>query len=191
MTAVLVMLVPVVPLYLLDPRLSYTLVAVVSVEEGDLFFYVNRFWVDEWSGMPSLKHKLGQKDAREWFDKAVAWMAGHKPDDKELKRFRAEAGEMYDRLGEAAFREALGTKVSLSRGRRGGRLLQPAVGYRPPDAPRPRRYPIAPTRRGSGSWCWCSAPSAAGHIPSSRGTRPCCPFRTRSNGSSPAGSARC
>ena len=42
-------------------NVGYTLVAVVSVEEGDLFFYVNRFWVDEWSGMPSLKHKLGQK----------------------------------------------------------------------------------------------------------------------------------
>ena len=43
-------------------QLPYALlVAVVSVEEGDLFFYVNRFWVDEWSGMPSLKHKLGQK----------------------------------------------------------------------------------------------------------------------------------
>jgi hypothetical protein len=37
------------------------------------------------------KHKLGEKDAREWYGKAVAWMEDHNPDDKELKRFRAEA----------------------------------------------------------------------------------------------------
>ncbi|MHC4164055.1 MAG: hypothetical protein ACYSUM_18170 [Planctomycetota bacterium] len=40
------------------------------------------------------KHKLGQKDAREWYDKAVAWMDKHKPDDQELKRVRAEAEEV-------------------------------------------------------------------------------------------------
>ncbi len=40
------------------------------------------------------KHKLGQQDAREWYDKAVAWMDKNKPDDEELKRFRAEAEEV-------------------------------------------------------------------------------------------------
>ena len=34
------------------------------------------------------KHKLGQEDARAWYDKAIAWMDKNKPDDKELKRFR-------------------------------------------------------------------------------------------------------
>jgi tetratricopeptide (TPR) repeat protein len=43
------------------------------------------------------KHKLAQEGAREWYDKAVAWMeehAFHDEDLKELKRFRAEAEEL-------------------------------------------------------------------------------------------------
>ena len=39
--------------------------------------------------------QLGQKEnARRVYDKAVAWMASHRPDDEELKRFRAEAEEV-------------------------------------------------------------------------------------------------
>jgi serine/threonine protein kinase/tetratricopeptide (TPR) repeat protein len=33
-------------------------------------------------------------EAREWYDKAVAWMEEHRPDDDELLRFRAEATEL-------------------------------------------------------------------------------------------------
>ena len=36
--------------------------------------------------------QLGEKDkARAWYDRAVAWMDKNKPQDEELKRFRAEA----------------------------------------------------------------------------------------------------
>ena len=45
----------------------------------------------DWFFVAIAKHKLKQDDAREWYDKAVAWMEEHKPDDEELKRFRAEA----------------------------------------------------------------------------------------------------
>ena len=48
----------------------------------DLFFYA------------MAKQRLGQKDAREWYDKAVAWMEEHEPNDDEFKRFRAEAEEV-------------------------------------------------------------------------------------------------
>jgi hypothetical protein len=37
----------------------------------------------------------GQAKAREWFDKAVAWMdQGKQKDDADPKRFRAEAAEL-------------------------------------------------------------------------------------------------
>ena len=35
-----------------------------------------------------------ETSARAWYDKAVAWMEKHKPDDEELKRYRAEAEEV-------------------------------------------------------------------------------------------------
>ncbi len=39
--------------------------------------------------------QLNEKDkARAWYEKAVAWMDKHKPDDEELKRFRAEAAAL-------------------------------------------------------------------------------------------------
>jgi serine/threonine-protein kinase len=39
--------------------------------------------------------QLGEKDkARTWYDQAVAWMDQHKPQDEELRRFRAEAAEL-------------------------------------------------------------------------------------------------
>ncbi|MHC4550803.1 MAG: protein kinase domain-containing protein [Planctomycetota bacterium] len=48
----------------------------------------------DWFFVAMAKHQLGQKDAREWYDKAVAWMDKNNPDDAELKRFRAEADEV-------------------------------------------------------------------------------------------------
>jgi tetratricopeptide (TPR) repeat protein len=46
----------------------------------DFFFLAMAHW------------QLGEKDkARAWYDHAVAWMDQHKPNDEELKRFRAEA----------------------------------------------------------------------------------------------------
>jgi tetratricopeptide (TPR) repeat protein len=39
--------------------------------------------------------QLGEKDkARDWYDRAVDWMAKNQPQNKELKRFRAEAEEL-------------------------------------------------------------------------------------------------
>jgi tetratricopeptide (TPR) repeat protein len=39
--------------------------------------------------------QLGQKgEARRWYDKAVEWMEKNRPQDKELRRFRAEAEEL-------------------------------------------------------------------------------------------------
>ena len=32
-----------------------------------------------------------KKQARQWYDKAVSWMDKNKPQDDELRRFRAEA----------------------------------------------------------------------------------------------------
>jgi hypothetical protein len=42
--------------------------------------------------------KLGHPKAiaRTSFDKAVAWMEEHEPDDEELERFRAEAEETLE-----------------------------------------------------------------------------------------------
>ncbi|MHC4578191.1 MAG: protein kinase domain-containing protein [Planctomycetota bacterium] len=48
----------------------------------------------DWFFVAIAKHNLDHKDARDWYDKAVAWMEKHKPDDEELKRFRAEAEEV-------------------------------------------------------------------------------------------------
>ncbi|MHC4971847.1 MAG: serine/threonine-protein kinase [Planctomycetota bacterium] len=49
---------------------------------------------NDWFFFAMVKHKLGQKDAREWYDKAVAWVDEHQRDNKELKRFRAEAEQV-------------------------------------------------------------------------------------------------
>lgn len=40
---------------------GYALAALVPVQEGLLLFYIHRFWVDYWSGMPKVKQSLGQK----------------------------------------------------------------------------------------------------------------------------------
>jgi serine/threonine protein kinase/Flp pilus assembly protein TadD len=47
----------------------------------------------------ALSHwQLGNKaEARRWYDAAVEWMKKHKPNDEELRRFRAEAAELLGR----------------------------------------------------------------------------------------------
>jgi tetratricopeptide (TPR) repeat protein len=46
----------------------------------DLFFLAMNYW-----------HQGNKKDARVFYDRAVAWTDKHAPDDPELRRFRAEA----------------------------------------------------------------------------------------------------
>jgi tetratricopeptide (TPR) repeat protein len=49
-------------------------------DSADFFFLAMAHW------------QLGEKEqARQWYDRAVAWMAKNRPQDEELKRFRAEA----------------------------------------------------------------------------------------------------
>ncbi len=40
---------------------GYALSAVLPVEEGRLFFYIYRVWIDRWSGLARLKQSAGQK----------------------------------------------------------------------------------------------------------------------------------
>lgn len=42
-------------------NIGYALAALIPVEEGRLFIYGYRIWIDEWSGFASLKHSIGQK----------------------------------------------------------------------------------------------------------------------------------
>jgi uncharacterized protein HemY len=47
----------------------------------------------DWFFLAMAHWQLGKKDkARQWYDKAVDWMEKSAPGDKELIRFRAEAG---------------------------------------------------------------------------------------------------
>jgi tetratricopeptide (TPR) repeat protein len=49
----------------------------------------------EWFFLAMARWQLGDKDeARRWFDKAVAWADKHRPKDKDLRRFRAEAAAL-------------------------------------------------------------------------------------------------
>ena len=46
----------------------------------------------DWFFLAMAHWRLGDRDeARTWFDRAVQWMDKHKPQDDELRRFRAEA----------------------------------------------------------------------------------------------------
>ena len=40
---------------------AHTLVALVPTKEGNLFFYVNRFWVDYWNGLVSVRRAIGKQ----------------------------------------------------------------------------------------------------------------------------------
>ncbi|MHB8974423.1 MAG: protein kinase domain-containing protein [Pirellulaceae bacterium] len=49
----------------------------------------------DWYFLTMAHWQLGNKDeARQWYDKAAAWMDKNKPNDEELLRFRAEAAEL-------------------------------------------------------------------------------------------------
>ena len=49
----------------------------------------------DWFFLAMAEWRTGKRDsAGEWYDKAVAWMDEHKPDDAELRRFRAEAAKL-------------------------------------------------------------------------------------------------
>src|SRR5262249_10150284 len=48
----------------------------------------------DWFFLAMSHRKLDhQQEARQWYDKAVQWMVKNKPQDEELRRFRAEAAE--------------------------------------------------------------------------------------------------
>jgi eukaryotic-like serine/threonine-protein kinase len=54
-------------------------------ESSNTFFLAMAHW------------QLGEKDkARVWYDKAVGWMEKNQPKNEELRRFRAEASELFD-----------------------------------------------------------------------------------------------
>jgi hypothetical protein len=40
---------------------GFSITGTVKAQEGSLFFFVRRIWVDRWSGMASIKRKLGHK----------------------------------------------------------------------------------------------------------------------------------
>jgi tetratricopeptide (TPR) repeat protein len=49
----------------------------------------------DWFFLAMAHWQLGDKEeARDWYDKAVAWMDTNKPRDEELLRFRAEAAQL-------------------------------------------------------------------------------------------------
>jgi hypothetical protein len=59
-------------------------------DSTDFFFLAMAHW------------QLGEKDkARAWYDQAVAWMDKNRPQDAELKRFRAEAAALLGLAKEA------------------------------------------------------------------------------------------
>jgi len=48
----------------------------------------------DWFFVAMAKHELKTEGARAWYEKAIAWMDKHAPQDPELQRFRAEAAEV-------------------------------------------------------------------------------------------------
>ncbi len=49
----------------------------------------------DWFFLAMAHKQLGnQEEARQWYDKAVAWTQTNKPDDAELRRFQAEAATL-------------------------------------------------------------------------------------------------
>ncbi len=49
----------------------------------------------DWFFLAMAHKQLGnQEEARQWYDKAVAWTQTNKPDDAELRRFQAEAAAL-------------------------------------------------------------------------------------------------
>src|SRR5262249_43077221 len=51
----------------------------------------------QWFPLALAHWRLGETDrAREWYDRAAAWMDRHEPNNPELRRFRAEAAQFVD-----------------------------------------------------------------------------------------------
>jgi serine/threonine protein kinase/Flp pilus assembly protein TadD len=51
----------------------------------------------DWFFLAMARRRIGEKDkAREWYDRAVQWMAKNQPTNEELRRFRAEAAELLE-----------------------------------------------------------------------------------------------
>jgi tetratricopeptide (TPR) repeat protein len=52
---------------------------------------------NDWFFLAMAHWQLGEKDkAREWYDRAVAWMDKNQPENEELRRFRAEAAQLMN-----------------------------------------------------------------------------------------------
>jgi uncharacterized protein HemY len=50
---------------------------------------------DDWFLLAMTRWRLGDKEAaRQWYDRAVEWTQKNKPNDEQLRRFRAEAAEL-------------------------------------------------------------------------------------------------
>ena len=62
----------------------------------DLFFLAMTYW-----------HQGNKTEAREMYDRAVAWTDKNKPDDPELRSFRAEAAALLGQPGPKPKREAV------------------------------------------------------------------------------------
>ena len=52
----------------------------------------------DWFFLAMAHWELGHKDeSRQWYERAVTWMEKHRPNDDELRRFRAEAAGLLGR----------------------------------------------------------------------------------------------
>jgi serine/threonine protein kinase/Flp pilus assembly protein TadD len=70
----------------------------------------------DWFVLAMVHQRLGDKEeARRWYDKAVEWMGKNKPQDEELRSFRAEAAELLKIDGNPK------DKPDKGRGEKGGR----------------------------------------------------------------------
>jgi eukaryotic-like serine/threonine-protein kinase len=72
----------------------------------DLFFLAMTCW-----------HQGNTKEARELYDRAVAWTKNHKPDDPELHRFRAEAASLLEQPSSKPKSRTHGGKTEETRGK--------------------------------------------------------------------------
>ena len=63
----------------------------------------------DWFVLAMVRHRLGKDDARQWYDKAVAWAREHNPDETSLRRLQAQAAEVLG-LGAGPGRPAEGAE---------------------------------------------------------------------------------
>ena len=73
------------------PGLSAEMDSIERAKEisPNIFFLATAYW-----------HLGDKEEARRWYDKAAAWMDEHKPNDKELVRFRDEAAKLINSRGQ-------------------------------------------------------------------------------------------